>query len=130
MFGVLKCGNAYVPLDPVYPRERLAYFLRDSGATVVLTDRANLALAEELAGRYGVQVIPVAELSTETPDVEPVEQVVSADSLAYILYTSGSTGEPKGVMQNHRNVLHFIRCYTNNLHMASTDRLSLFFLRI
>src|SRR5205807_166318 len=51
--------------------------------------------------------------------------VVSPDKLAYILYTSGSTGQPKGVMQNHRNVLHFIRAYTNNLHINSDDRLTL-----
>ena len=52
------------------------------------------------------------------PEVEP-------DRLAYILYTSGSTGQPKGVMQNHRNVLHYIRNYTNNLHLNADDRLTL-----
>ena len=52
------------------------------------------------------------------PTVEP-------DRLAYILYTSGSTGQPKGVMQNHRNVLHYIRVYTNNLHLNADDRLTL-----
>ena len=50
---------------------------------------------------------------------------VNPDKLAYILYTSGSTGEPKGVMQSHRNVLHYIRVYTNNLHLNSEDRLTL-----
>src|SRR5258708_14901240 len=51
--------------------------------------------------------------------------VVEPDRLAYILYTSGSTGRPKGVMQNHRNVLHYIRAYTNNLHLNRNDRLTL-----
>jgi len=52
--------------------------------------------------------------------------VVDPDRLAYILYTSGSTGQPKGVTQNHRNVLHYIRVYTNNLHLNAADRLTLF----
>ncbi|MFS8087174.1 MAG: AMP-binding protein, partial [Acidobacteriota bacterium] len=62
--------------------------------------------------------------------MDPGEQMVelpnvTADRPAYILYTSGSTGRPKGVIQNHRNVLHFIRVYANNLHINSTDRLTL-----
>src|SRR5258708_22440762 len=51
--------------------------------------------------------------------------VIQPDRLAYILYTSGSTGQPKGVMQNHRNVLHYIGAYTNNLHLSAGDRLTL-----
>ena len=56
----------------------------------------------------------------DNPDI-----YVEPDRLAYILYTSGSTGRPKGIMQNHRNVLHFIRVYTNALHISSEDRLTL-----
>ena len=66
--------------------------------------------------------IDAASSNFQTPAALPE---VPPDRLAYILYTSGSTGQPKGVMQNHRNVLHYIRVYTNNLHLNADDRLSL-----
>src|SRR5712692_9160193 len=109
MLGALKAGKTYVPLDPNYPEERLAYIIEHSQASVLLTNNANMALARRLNSGDRQFDLPV----------------VSGDRLAYILYTSGSTGQPKGVMQNHRNVLHFIRVYTNNLHINRDDRLTL-----
>ena len=71
-----------------------------------------------------LQIINIDALSSASAPVNL--PAVKPDSLAYILYTSGSTGQPKGVMQNHRNVLHYIRVYTNNLHLNADDRLTLF----
>ena len=120
----LKAGKTYVPLDPTFPAERLSGLLEDSQSTVILTNRGNIALAKSLT-KGGLQLINAdeidAEVSTDNPNLR-----ISPDTLAYILYTSGSTGMPKGVMQNHRNVLHHIRNYTNNLHLNSDDRLTLF----
>ncbi|HET7231280.1 MAG TPA: amino acid adenylation domain-containing protein, partial [Longimicrobium sp.] len=124
ILGVLRAGKTYVPIDPLYPRERNAYVLEDSGADALLTNRANLALARELArGR-----VPVVDLdAVDTADDAAVAfPEVRPDEAAYILYTSGSTGRPKGVVQSHRNVLHFIRVYTNNLRIGPGDRLTLF----
>ena len=123
ILGALKAGKSYVPLDPSYPRERLGYILEDSQATAVVTDKQNLALAVELSLEettiVNIDEVDVAGVrSAIAPKIAP-------DTLAYILYTSGSTGVPKGVMQNHRNVLHFIRNYTNNLKIAPTDKLTL-----
>jgi amino acid adenylation domain-containing protein len=124
ILSVLKSAKSYVPLEPGHPSERIACILEDSQAGVILTDRANLELARTLA-KGTLQVIDLDEIdpATSTENL-PVE--VSPDALAYILYTSGSTGQPKGVMQNQRNVLHHIRCYTNSLHISSVDKLTLF----
>ncbi|MDC3237176.1 amino acid adenylation domain-containing protein [bacterium] len=123
IIGALKAGKTYVPLDPSYPVERLAYILEDSNARAVLTDSLNVDLAEALT-REKVQLINIDDQQS-TPAFENVEVSVTPEALAYILYTSGSTGRPKGVMQNHRNVMHFIRVYTNNLHISEDDRLTL-----
>ncbi|MEM1170262.1 MAG: amino acid adenylation domain-containing protein [Cyanobacteria bacterium P01_H01_bin.35] len=123
ILGILKAGKSYVPLDPNYPRERLAYILEDSQATAVVTNKQNLALAVELSLEEMI-LVNIDEVNAAGAGSANASEI-APDTLAYILYTSGSTGVPKGVMQNHRNVLHFIRNYTNNLKIAPTDRLTL-----
>lgn len=123
LLGVLKTGKTYVPLDTSYPLERLAYVLEDAQITAVLCDNKTQALAERLTARR----IPTLNLDKLDPTATAKNPGVrvAPDSLAYILYTSGSTGLPKGVMQSHRNVLHHIHCYTNGLHLSDDDRLTL-----
>ncbi len=121
MLGVLKAGKTYVPLDPSYPVERLSQLLGDSQATAIVTNEKDLELARSLTG---VVVLNVDALDSSVPSSD-LNLEIDPRGLAYILYTSGSTGQPKGVMQNHRNVLHFIRAYTNNLHLNAGDRLTL-----
>jgi amino acid adenylation domain-containing protein len=121
LLGVLKAGKVYVPLDPQYPIARLRYMLADSGSKVIVTNGENLSLAHQLASDK-IAIINIEELETK-PTAAQVS--ISPNTVAYILYTSGSTGRPKGVIQTHRNVLHFIRIYTNNLQISSGDRLTL-----
>jgi amino acid adenylation domain-containing protein len=123
MLGVLKAGNAYVPLDPSYPRARMALILEDVRADLILTDGETAALAKEIAGT-GCTVVDIDEIPGDVRDGN-LDLVVPPDALAYIMYTSGSTGRPKGVMQTHRNLLHFIRSYSNGLRISGADRLSL-----
>lgn len=106
LLGVLKAGGCYVPLDPDYPSERLAFMLADCGATITLTcdalrhslpsGSALVSLDEEAAA--------IAACPATPPDAE-----AGPENLAYIMYTSGSTGRPKGIEIPHRGVVRLVR---------------------
>ena len=123
ILGVLKAGKIYVPLDPSYPRARIAGMLEDCGATLIVTSRKRLAMVHELT--QGVRQLMTIEELDPNLSTANVGLSLSPDTLAYILYTSGSTGQPKGVLQNHRNLLNHIKGETNSLHICVDDRLTL-----
>jgi amino acid adenylation domain-containing protein len=125
ILGVLKAGKMYVPLDPAYPLARATYILEDAQASLIVTDSPNLPLAKTWA-RDGRRVLNVDETDAPLSD-ESLGLALAPDALSYILYTSGSTGQPKGIVQNHRNVLHNMMKYTNGSHICADDRLSLLF---
>ncbi|MFW8595357.1 MupA/Atu3671 family FMN-dependent luciferase-like monooxygenase [Cribrihabitans neustonicus] len=100
--GILKAGGAYVPMDPAYPAQRLAHFLGDSGAQVVVT---SAALAAGLPPSDAA-VLEVESLAFDAP-AQPEDSGAGGQDLAYVIYTSGSTGQPKGVMVRHANVANF-----------------------
>ncbi|MEQ6248528.1 MupA/Atu3671 family FMN-dependent luciferase-like monooxygenase [Sulfitobacter sp. HNIBRBA3233] len=102
--GILKAGGAYVPLDPAYPENRIAHYISDSGAPVIVTQSALAAsLPESDAQHLLIDTDPdIATASDANPSAG-----ATADTLAYLIYTSGSTGTPKGVMVGHGNVANF-----------------------
>jgi len=105
MLATLKAGGAYLPLDPAYPADRVAFMLEDSAAPIVITqgrlvDRLPATTAKTL--RIDLDAVSFARL----PD-DNLEGGASPADLAYVIYTSGSTGRPKGVMIEHRNVVNF-----------------------
>lgn len=102
VLAVHKAGAAYVPIDPSYPAQRIAWMLDDAAAALVLTSEA---MAESFAG-FGTPLIRLdvaADLPAPAADVPPAP---GPDDLAYVLYTSGSTGRPKAVGVMHRNAVN------------------------
>ena len=123
MLGVLEAGRFYVPLDPRLPAARLDATMRILDAAVVVTERSGLAFGRRLGGE-GVSVWALEDVLASPPG-PPVAARVSPDDVAYVLFTSGSTGAPKGVMQSHRNVLHNAMKLANGLQIRPDDRLTL-----
>lgn len=121
VLGALKTGRPYVALETSDPAVRLRTFVRECGAVAVLCERTHRALAADLAGSLPVVCVDEAERSPAPPPVDPP----GPDSIAYIFFTSGTTGAPKGVFDSHRNVLHNVLRYTNALSLAPSDRLTL-----
>lgn len=104
--AIQKAGGGYVPLDPAYPPDRIALYIEDSGAPVII---AQSTLLDSLpAHKAQVLVIDQDTAIAAQPDANPASGVGPSD-IAYMIYTSGSTGRPKGVMVEHRNVANFFR---------------------
>ncbi|MBZ0290003.1 MAG: amino acid adenylation domain-containing protein, partial [Anaerolineae bacterium] len=102
--GILKAGAAYVPLDPAYPRERIAFVLEDTTAPVLITQPHLKGIIPDAQARVVILDATWSQISGE-PSTRPAVSI-TPDHLAYVIYTSGSTGQPKGVPVTHRNLVH------------------------
>jgi amino acid adenylation domain-containing protein len=121
LLGALKAGKFYILLDPALPQARLAYILEDSQASLFLMNNEHLSLAQVLMP-HGPHLLNIDALDTRLPAENPALALGPA-ALAYISYTSGSTGQPKGVIETHQNFLHAMRSQTNDFHICVHDRL-------
>jgi amino acid adenylation domain-containing protein len=138
MFGALKAGAVYVPLDPQQPAERISYIINNCGIKGLITSQDRLRVLDPTA-------IPSVEFALLThqlangsprpntfawstlknfPDSYSPELQATTTDLAYILYTSGSTGKPKGVMLSHQNALTFVEWCAEMFQISSEDRVS------
>ncbi|MES2298244.1 MAG: amino acid adenylation domain-containing protein [Pseudomonadota bacterium] len=120
LLAVLKAGAAYVPIDPAYPRERIAFQLDDTAAVVILTEQALMPLLPKCAAP-----ILCVDRDTDWSAQSRANPVCTsgAGDLAYVIYTSGSTGKPKGVMVEHRALRNFLLWKQEHLQFTQHDRI-------
>ncbi|UCH96779.1 MAG: amino acid adenylation domain-containing protein, partial [Candidatus Aminicenantes bacterium] len=106
LLGILKAGGAYLPIDPAYPQGRIRYMLADSRAKVLLAAPETEVKVKAEVGERFIEIIDISNFissSTLTSHVNPA-------NLAYIIYTSGSSGQPKGVLVRHKGFINLILC--------------------
>ncbi|MBI2998695.1 MAG: amino acid adenylation domain-containing protein [Deltaproteobacteria bacterium] len=123
ILGVLKAGKIYMSLDLPDPQPRMASMLEDSQAKLLLTNTKHLSLARQLA--QGAQQILNCDDVDAGVSAGNLDRSISPETWALMLYTSGTTGRPKGVVHNHRNILVEARNYTNYARLCPEDRLTL-----
>lgn len=122
LLGILKAGAAYIPLDPNYPSERLAYMLEDSAVSVLLTQEN---LVDTLPNYLGT--IFCLDQDGKILDHHPQDNLLhpmTSENLAYVIYTSGSTGKPKGVLIQHQSLLNLVSWHQNAFDITTIDRVT------
>ena len=135
LLAILKAGGAYTPLDASYPDERLAFMLRDSAATLLLTERGleeRLMRLRATGDEGALSSVRVLFLDGDDADVRMIAAqskdnppcVVTPDHLAYLIYTSGSTGQPNGVALSHRGVVSLLSDFQRRGPLSSGDACS------
>ena len=117
MLGILKAGAAYLPLDPTHPSARLAWILTDAAVTTVVTEARHLP---RLSG-YAADLICLDSLHETSAESSPPAGGAGPEHLAYVMYTSGSTGAPKGVEIAHGSLVNFLHAMRTTLGLTTAD---------
>jgi amino acid adenylation domain-containing protein len=120
LLAVLKAGGAYVPVDPSYPPDRIAFMLKDSEAKVVVSERAVAAVLPP----QDAPVLLLDDADPGEPDEGNPDHGPTPDDLCYVVYTSGSTGNPKGVAIPHRGLTNLVAWHRAAFAVSSADRAS------
>ncbi|RMH66210.1 MAG: amino acid adenylation domain-containing protein [Calditrichaeota bacterium] len=123
ILGVMKAGGAYLPLDPGYPSERLAYMMDDARTPVVLTSGDTQTLLEPVITtlQQPPVLLNVEELTTAPPSASLPD--ISPENLAYVIYTSGSTGRPKGTLLNHKGLVNLAEIQRQKFGISPQSRI-------
>src|SRR5262249_13327758 len=118
LIGILRAGGAYLPLDPDYPPERLAFMLADAAAPVLITRSSLLHKLPAHSARTPALDAVWPQIATQPASAPALD--LDAQNAAYVAYTSGSTGTPKGVVVAHGNVVRLVK-NTNYVELTSND---------
>ncbi len=119
LLGVLKAGGSYVPIDPFAPKERQAFMLEDTGATILLTQQHLATLIPERA-MHTLCLDSGWDSIAQNGVADPINLATSKDA-AYVIYTSGSTGQPKGVIVEHCGLSNAVNWIIETLELSSAD---------
>ncbi|MCK4258408.1 MAG: amino acid adenylation domain-containing protein [Halanaerobiales bacterium] len=117
ILGILKAGGAYLPIDPEYPKSRIEYILQDSETDLIMIQNHLSDLLYSFEG----ELINLEDDGLYTGDVSNFNNIASSDSLAYVMYTSGTTGKPKGNLTMHYNISRVVK-NTNYIEFTPDDR--------
>jgi amino acid adenylation domain-containing protein len=121
LLAILKAGAAYVPMDPTYPVDRIAYTISDAQISIVIASAKGLETAKDVRVLEPQELLKLAPRRHEAPLIN-----ASASDAAYVIYTSGSTGRPKGVVVPHRNVVALLAATTEDFGLSAQDTWTLF----
>ncbi|PTQ96709.1 amino acid adenylation domain-containing protein [Mucilaginibacter yixingensis] len=120
LLAIMKAGGTYVPIDPEYPADRIAYMLEDSSAKMLIVSER---IQEQINSPAQVLTLESALKQSASKMSTPVEVDVKGTDIAYVLYTSGSTGKPKGVQIAHYNLVNFLVGMQAQPGIAADDKL-------
>jgi tyrocidine synthetase III len=116
IMGILKAGGAYLPIDPVYPEERINFMMEDSGTNLLLTQK-------HLSGkiRFQGEIMDLEDPDLYEGDGSNLSMLYSLKDLIYVIYTSGTTGKPKGILTEHKNVIAYVHTFNELFSIEEKD---------
>lgn len=122
IIGIFKCGACYIPLDPAFPTSRKTYMIDDSGLEFIITEKD---LTRDLSVSPNIKLLRIDhdKKNIDTKDQNDLNIELTPDMLAYIIYTSGSRGNPKGVQIQHKALLNFLLSMKKKPGIDSSDRI-------
>ncbi len=133
IYGILKSGGCYVPMDPAYPKDRLCYMLEDCNPKVIVayySDKENEAyhdslfiLEEYRSAEKKAEVLDLSYAELQEESIEDVVSCIGGNDLAYVIYTSGTTGQPKGVLIEHKGLVNLSVSFNQAYQMRTEDRI-------
>lgn len=116
ILAVLKCGARYVPAEPGFPTGRIRYMMNEADVDFILTEKE----CEDKLNEFSLRITECEICGAETP-AEKRSNKLLPEQPAYVLYTSGTTGQPKGVCVTNRNVCHYVQAFNNEFHVTDKD---------